>query len=52
MGNEDSSSSSSTPSDLHTILETKKNVILFAVNTQIQGLLKQLAQSADGRGVK
>ena len=38
MGNEDFSSSSSIPSDLHAILDAQKDVILSAVNTQIQGL--------------
>ena len=38
MGDEDSSSFPSTPSDLKAILEAQKNVILSAVNTQIQGL--------------
>ena len=38
MGDEDSSLSPSVPSDLHSILEAQKNVILSAVNTQIQGL--------------
>ena len=38
MGDEDSSSSPSIPSDLYAILEAHKNVILSAVNTQIQGL--------------
>ena len=42
MGDEDSSSSPSTPSDLKAILEAQKNVILSAVNTQIQGLESNL----------
>lgn len=38
MNDEDSSSLPSIPSDLHAILEAQKNVILSALNTQIQGL--------------
>ena len=45
MGDEDSSSSSSIPSDLHAILEAQKNVILSAVNTQIQGLQSNLLKA-------
>ena len=51
MGNEDSSSSPSIPSDLHTILEVQKNVILSAVNMQIQGLQSNLLQT-DRFGIK
>ena len=42
MGDEDSSSSPSTPSDLEAILEAQKNFILSAVNMQIQGLESNL----------
>ena len=45
MGDEDSSSSPSIPSDLHAILEAQKNVILSAVNTQIQGLQSNLLKA-------
>ena len=44
MGDEDSSSSP-IPSDLHAILEAQKNVILSAVNTQIQGLQSNLLKA-------
>ena len=44
MGDEDSSSPS-IPSDLHAILEAQKNVILSAVNTQIQGLQSNLLKA-------
>ena len=43
LGDDDSSSSPSTPSDLKAILEAQKNVnILPAVNTQILGLESNL----------
>ena len=45
MGDEDSSSSLSIPSDLHAILEAQKNVFLSAVNTQIQGLQSNLLKA-------
>ena len=45
MGDKDSSSSLSVPSDLHAILEAQKNVILSAVNTQIQGLQSNLLKA-------
>ena len=45
MGDEDSSSSPSIPCDLHAILEAQKNVILSAVNTQIQGLQSNLLKA-------
>ena len=45
MGDEDSSSSLSIPSDLHAILEAQKNVMLSAVNTQIQGLQSNLLKA-------
>ena len=45
MGDEDSSSSPSIPSDLHAILEAQKNVIFSAVNTQIQGLQSNLLKA-------
>ena len=45
MGDEDSSSSPSIPSDLHSILEAQKNVILSAVNTQIQCLQSNLLKA-------
>ena len=45
MGDEDSSSSPSIPSDLHAILEPQKNVILSAVNTQIQGVQSNLIKA-------
>ena len=45
MGDEDSSSTPSIPSDLHAILEAQKNVILSAVNTQIQGLQSNLVKA-------
>ena len=44
MGDEDSSSPS-IPSDLHAILEAQKNVILSAVNTQIQALQSNLLKA-------
>ena len=44
MGDEDSSSPS-IHSDLHAILEAQKNVILSAVNTQIQGLQSNLLKA-------
>ena len=44
MGDENSSSPS-IPSDLHAILEAQKNVILSAVNTQIQGLQSNLLKA-------
>ena len=45
MGDEESSSSHSIPSDLRAILEAQKNVILSAVNTQIQGLQSNLLKA-------
>ena len=45
MGDEDSSSSPSIPSNLHAILKAQKNVILPAVNTQIQGLQSNLLKA-------
>ena len=45
VGDEDSSSSPSIPSDLKAFLEAQKNVILSTVNTQIQGLESNLLKA-------
>ena len=45
MGDEDSLSSSSITSDLRAILDAQKNVILSAINTQIQGLQNNLLKA-------
>ena len=45
MGEQNSSSPSSIPPDLHAILEAQKNAILSAVDTQIQGLQSNLLKA-------